>query len=256
MYYYSTSVNYLLIAAAVIPALYLLRFIYKHDSLEREPVMLLISLVVFGVISTEIALILERAGFFVLDAVLPEYSLPYLFISNFLIVGVAEELAKYVLLKLRTWKSPHFNCSFDGVVYATFVSLGFALWENINYVLMYGFETALIRAITAVPGHTCFGIFMGCWYGAAKRWDNAGDHAKAARYRKLSVIIPVILHGSYDFLASIEGSFMGLSFYPFVIGMFIASYLMVKRLSQTDKFIGNSFHTFSEGFNDNKQDQP
>ncbi len=254
MYYYSDTVNYLLIAAAVIPALYLLWFIYKHDSLEREPLHMLITLVVFGVISTEIALVLERAGFFVLDAVLPEDSLAYLFISNFLIVGVAEELAKYVLLKTRTWKSPHFNCSFDGVVYATFVSLGFALWENISYVLMYGFETAVLRALTAVPGHTCFGIFMGCWYGAAKRWANAGEPAKAAQYRRLSVIIPVILHGSYDFLASIDGSFLGLSFYPFVIVMFLISYLMVKRLSLNDKFISNSFHTFSDGFGEGDQD--
>ena len=248
MYYYSTSIDWLLIAAAVIPALFLLHFIYKHDSLEREPIGMLISLVLFGVFSTEIAILLEQAGFFVLDRIFYEDSLPYLFISNFLIVGLAEELSKYVLLKKRTWKSPHFNCSFDGVVYATFVSLGFALWENISYVLMYGFGTALLRAVTAVPGHTCFGIFMGTWYGAAKRYENAGDSAKAAKYRKLSLIIPVCLHGAYDFLATIEGGFMGLSFYPFMIAMFIISYTMVKRLSASDQFISPSFQGMDGAF--------
>ena len=132
MYYYSTTVNWLLIAAAVIPALYLLRFIYKHDSLEREPVGLLLSLVLLGVISTEIAIVLERLGYMVADALWYEDSLIYMLVTNFLIVGLAEELAKYVLLKKRTWNNPAFNCSFDGVVYATFVSLGFALWENIG----------------------------------------------------------------------------------------------------------------------------
>ncbi len=238
MYYYSTTVNWLLIAAAVIPALYLLRFIYKHDSLEREPVGLLLSLVLLGVISTEIAIVLERLGYMVADALWYEDSLIYMLVTNFLIVGLAEELAKYVLLKKRTWNNPAFNCSFDGVVYATFVSLGFALWENINYVLMYGFETALIRAITAVPGHTCFGIFMGAWYGAAKRLDNAGDHAGAKHYRRLSVIIPMLLHGAYDFLATVEEGFLGLSFYPFVLIMFVISFTMVKRLSRRETGIG------------------
>ena len=85
------------------------------------------------------------------------------------VVAFSEEGAKYFLLKRRTWNSAAFNCQFDGVVYAVFVSLGFALWENISYVLMYGLSTALVRAVTAVPGHACFGVFMGVWYGLAKR---------------------------------------------------------------------------------------
>ena len=35
--------------------------------------------------------------------------------------------------------------------------------------------TALVRAVTAVPGHACFGVFMGIWYGAARRYANEGD---------------------------------------------------------------------------------
>ena len=65
----------------------------------------------------------------------------------FVVVAISEEGFKYVLLKKRTWKSREFNCEFDGVVYAVFVSLGFALWENIFYVLSYGFATAVARLV-------------------------------------------------------------------------------------------------------------
>ena len=85
----------------------------------------------------------------------------YQIILYFVIVAIAEESSKYFFLKKRTWNNPEFNCQYDGVVYAVFVSLGFALWENINYVLSYGFSTAIVRAITAIPGHACFGVFMG-----------------------------------------------------------------------------------------------
>ena len=69
-------------------------------------------------------------------------------IMYFGIVAFSEEGAKYFLLRRRTWHSAAFNCQFDGVVYAVFVALGFALWENISYVLMYGLSTALVRAIS------------------------------------------------------------------------------------------------------------
>ncbi len=79
-------------------------------------------------------------------------STAYNVLLYFVVVALSEEGFKYLLLKKRTWYSSEFNCQFDGVVYAVFVALGFALWENISYVLMYGLGTAAIRAVTAVPG--------------------------------------------------------------------------------------------------------
>ena len=161
--------NPILIAAAVIPAVFLLVHVYRADKLEKEPAPLLISLVLYGIAATFIALLLERFGGWLLGRYFPENSTPYNVLMYFGVVAFSEEGAKYFLLKRRTWNSAAFNCQFDGVVYAVFVSLGFALWENISYVLMYGLSTALVRAVTAVPGHACFGVFMGVWYGLAKR---------------------------------------------------------------------------------------
>ncbi|MFR7744179.1 MAG: PrsW family intramembrane metalloprotease [Acutalibacteraceae bacterium] len=144
--------NPILIAAAVIPAVFLLVHVYRADKLEKEPAPLLISLVLYGIAATFIALLLERFGGWLLGRYFPENSTPYNVLMYFGVVAFSEEGAKYFLLKRRTWNSAAFNCQFDGVVYAVFVSLGFALWENISYVLMYGLSTALVRAVTAVTG--------------------------------------------------------------------------------------------------------
>ena len=137
--------NPILIAAAVIPAIFLLVHVYRADKLETEPAPLLISLVLYGIAATFIALLLERFGSWLLGRYFPENSTPYNVLMYFGVVAFSEEGAKYFLLKRRTWRSAAFNCQFDGVVYAVFVALGFALWENISYVLMYGLSTALVR---------------------------------------------------------------------------------------------------------------
>ena len=157
--------NPILIAAAAVPAVFLLIRVYHADRLEPEPSGLLLSLILRGVFATVIAMVLEELGSALLGSVYAENSLPYNIIMYFVIVAFSEEGAKYILLRRRTWRSDAFNCQFDGVVYAVFVSLGFALWENLGYVAMYGLSTALVRAVTAVPGHACFGVFMGVYYG-------------------------------------------------------------------------------------------
>ncbi len=231
------TVNPILIAAAVIPAVILLVRVERADRLEKESKRLLLSLVLFGIISTAIASLGERLGIALLDSLFEEETLLYNILLYFGVVALSEEGAKYVLLKRRTWRNPEFNCQFDGVVYSVFVSLGFALWENIGYVAYYGLTTALVRAVTAVPGHACFGVFMGTWYGLAKRCEGAGDLGAAARFRRTALIVPALLHGFYDFCATYQDSVMGLVFLAFVIIMFIAASRLVKRISANDRYI-------------------
>ena len=155
----------------------------------------------------------------------------------FVIVAFSEEGAKYILLRRRTWRSDAFNCQFDGVVYAVFVSLGFALWENLGYVAMYGLSTALVRAVTAVPGHACFGVFMGVYYGRAKRYDNDGDLVNAKRCRTMAVLMPALLHGAYDFIATMEDPNCEWVFLVFVLALFAVSLKLVHVGSHSDRYI-------------------
>jgi len=227
----------LLILAAVLPAAFLMVKVYKSDRVEREPAWLVISLVLLGMISTALAGAAEQLGDRILTSFLEEGSLGYNALFFFLVVGPAEEGFKYAVLRWRTWRNPEFNCQYDGMVYAVFVALGFALWENIGYVLMFGIQTAVARALTAVPGHACFGVFMGVWYGIAKRYDLYGEVDRSRRARRLCVCIPALLHGCYDFIASLESEVFVLVFLAFVVAMFITALRIVKRLSARDQYM-------------------
>ena len=229
--------NPILIAAAVIPAIILLVKVNKADRLEKESPSLLLSLVLFGAISTAFAALGERIGMGILGRFLPEGSLVYNILLYFLVVGGSEEGAKYLLLKKKTWRNPEFNCQFDGVVYGVFVSLGFALWENIGYTAMYGLSTALVRAVTAIPGHACFGVFMGTWYGIAKRYDAAGEAAAAEQCRKRALWVPLLLHGVYDFTATYQNAVMSFVFTAFIVWMYTSAIRVVRRISMEDRFI-------------------
>ena len=241
MYYvyrpYASYPNFILIAAAVIPAVLLLMYVYKADRLDKEPASLLGVLLLQGIICTALAAFAERIGAKLLSALFSDDSVPYQLLFYFLVVGLSEEGFKFLLLKRRTWLSPHFNCQFDGVVYAVFVSLGFALWENIDYVVMYGFGTALLRAVTAIPGHACFGVFMGAWYGLAKSHQQHG-HAKYAKIcLRLSLLCPIALHGVYDLIASSDRNGSLAVFAAFIAVMFLGAYFTVRQLSRRDRFI-------------------
>ena len=231
------SYNVVLILAAVIPAVFLMIKVYRSDRLELESHGMLLRLVVGGVLSALIALVSEWVLSGLLQLLVPSTSALFDVLLYFVVVAVSEEGAKYFMLRRRSWSSPEFNCQYDGVVYAVFVSLGFALWENISYVMHYGFQTALVRAVTAIPGHACFGVFMGVWYGMAKRREGAGDAAGSKRMRVRALLIPALLHGFYDFIASRESGAGSLVFIVFVILMFVTAYRLVRHVSDNDSYI-------------------
>lgn len=229
--------NALLISAAVIPAIVLLVMVHRADRVDKEDPALLVRLVLMGVFATTIAKLGERVGLIVLNAFFRYETVLYDVLMYFGVVAFAEEGAKYALLKRTTWGRPDFNCRFDGVVYATFVSLGFALWENIGYVMMSGLGTALVRAVTAVPGHACFGVFMGCWYARAYELERQGNAEASKSYRILSVLLPALLHGAYDYLAVAMAYQSGWYFLAFVAVLFIITYRLILRLSREDRYI-------------------
>jgi RsiW-degrading membrane proteinase PrsW (M82 family) len=78
------------------------------------------------------------------------------------------------------------------IIAGTATSLGFATFENILYVADEGLSTALIRAFTAIPCHACLGTIMGYYFARAQMLERKSELFKAW-------LIPLILHGMYDF---------------------------------------------------------
>lgn len=232
-----TAVPWELIAAAVIPALFLMSYIYRHDKLDKEPPALLGKLILGGVFAALAAIAGE--WFFA------EYFLPLLSIRTnagasiamAVMVGCVEELCKFFFLRRYSWNHLAFNYVFDGIVYAVFVSLGFAAFENISYVMQFGLSIALPRGFLAVPAHLAFAVFMGSYYGRAKYADRYGDVVKAKREIRLGCITAILLHAFYDAAAMIGTSEAFVVFAVFVLAMYVIVYRKIKNEARQDRRI-------------------
>ena len=226
------------IALTIVPALLLLRYVRSKDRLEPEPPKLIWSLVGLGGLSIIPAVLLEMGGSAILIQAADTDSVLYRVIYWFVVVGLSEELSKYVMLRLRTWKSPDYNCLFDGMVYAVAVSAGFALVENVIYLFRYGASVVFIRAVVSIPAHICFSVFMGVWYSAAKKYQIQGVPGRMRRCRRLAVLLPALTHGLFDLIADSSDVGFGLIIFgAYVIAMFIVSWRLIKKLASEDAFI-------------------
>ena len=231
---------------ALLPAVVLVVYICRKDRTDKEPPALLAKLLGYGALSCLPAIVVEL----ILSAIIERLNVRnvYLgyFLEAFVVAGLTEETCKFLFLR-TTWRSPAFDYQFDAIVYAVMVALGFAAFENVKYVYSYGFATGIVRAVTAVPGHAIFGVFMGYFYGYAKLSDYWGRDEDRGAYLVLSVVVPVLLHGTYDFIATYEYDGYAWIFVAFVVLLFAAAYRMIKKLSRDDRFIGGSDYYHYDG---------
>lgn len=238
MLFFALPIYYLVIiyvTAALVPAFFLIRYIYVHDTIETEPPLLLLNLVLWGVLAALAASMLEMIGQALLGSFVPASSPNYVFYFAFLVVAATEEGMKYLFLYRKTWRDPNFNCRFDGIVYAAFVSLGFAGFENILYVFQYGLSVALPRAILAIPGHLGFSVFMGFFYSRAKRRYDIGQITTGRIHLLLAYLAPVFLHGVYDSCCMLGSNMSTVVFLLFVAAMYFIVIRLIKRESRTDR---------------------
>lgn len=255
----------ILLVVALVPAIILCSYVFKKDRVEKEPIGLLLKLLFFGALTTIPAAMLEMGFDPVLQGFFQDNNLNfqntgltnpgfsyylYEFLHYFIGVALIEEAVKFVALVLVTKNNKEFNCFFDGLIYAVFVSLGFAALENVLYVTQYGLQVGLLRAVTAVPGHMFFAVMMGYHYS---HWKITA-HAKLAEQSLIArgeipsklpafsttksmvccLLIPTLAHGLYDFLCIVGGSTGTLALFAFIIFMYVHCFGKIKRMSLTD----------------------
>ena len=120
--------------------------------------------------------------------------------SSFLSAAWSEELLKFVILYFIVLRRNEFNEPMDGIVYGVTVSLGFATFENYDYVFRWAeewdvdpYQMAIWRSYSAVPMHGLMGCIMGFYFGMYAFSANK-------KYLILCLLIPFIIHGLYNFL--------------------------------------------------------
>ena len=68
----------------------------------------------------------------------------------------------------------------------------------------------------------------------------AGEKEKSVFFTVLSLIVPMLIHGSYDYIATLEQQNAGWYFLAFILVLFVFSYILVGQTSKNDKLIRGS----------------
>lgn len=202
-----------LIIVSLAPVFIIAFYIYLRDKYEKEPWRLLFKAMLLGVFIALPVIYAERLMSLFGNGFSGELKAGW---DAFMVAAFCEEAFKYLAFFLLIWNNKAFNDKFDGIVYATFISLGFAGIENILYVMDSGVSTGLVRAFTAVPAHAIFGISMGYFLGMARFYPK-----KQKQHLKWAFLLPFALHGIYDFILMSGIEWLLLLFVPFIIYMWV-----------------------------------
>ena len=188
--------HFVYIAAATLPAILILFYVYKQDKFP-EPRHIVIKTFIFGcAITLAIKLLIP---------VFDDYSQKhfsgetYYFFDSFIRAAFLEELFKLCVLVFYCSRKTAFDEPMDGIVYGVAASLGYAAYENIEYVLYAynepSFHVAYVRALSAVPLHALVGVVMGFLI-------TQSIFEKKHNYLNLflALSIPVLIHGFYNYI--------------------------------------------------------
>ena len=193
------NMNIIILSLAVLPVIVLAWYIYKKDKYEKEPFSMLMLAFLLGIIAIPLDILLVG----IINTIWVGSTVFYSAVWE---AGIPEELCKWALFMLVIWKNKNFNEFFDGIVYAVFISLGFACIENIMYVFgseSFGdaFQTGVMRALLSVPGHFLFAVIMGYFLGMAKFKPEQNR-----KYLILSLLCPMLAHGIFDYLIMLSSA--------------------------------------------------
>lgn len=230
----------ILIFLAFLPVLLITLYIYHKDK-NKEPTILLLKLFILGILSC--VLVIEITS--IMKIFLPfmtranRYANYFnFFLYTFIGVGFVEEFCKWIIVYFIGYNSKEFNETFDIIVYSVFVSLGFALIENIMYILsVKTLKTAFFRAISSVPTHAFIAFFMGYLLLFAKNNSIKKNNKQAQKYLLLSLLIPTFLHGLYDFCILSNIKLLVIIFIILLVVFYLITIIKIEKLSKESKTI-------------------
>ena len=227
-----------MVLLAVIPGILLFLVVWKFDTAEKESPALLAKLFAFGALSILACILLRTLGVHAFTPVFKgNHSIWFLFVDSFVLTALIEECMKFVVLKLATWKNKEFNYTFDAIVYAVVVSVGFLTAENIVYLIKYKGALEPVRLILPIFAQIIISIFMGYFYGLAKYEDASGNKRSAKLHLVEAFLVPFVMHGLFEFTWGAEKLTLFIVFAVYVaIVTCVAIYGFV-TLSRSDKMI-------------------
>ena len=253
-----------LFVLAVLPAILLMIYIYRKDRLEKEPISILIKLFIAGIVicipagTANVLFETLISSFFGITENMENISLgkflAYQIVDKLIVGAGVEESMKLlaVMWIAKPARNQENNSTFDSIVYCVFVSLGFAMFENVDYVMTYGFSVAVTRFFLSVPGHMFFSIVMGycvsMWsnFSNAKTVENANaanmiirikqPEYPAKKWLTFSFVFPWLCHFTYNFSLTLSDYELinSLFLLAVIFAVYIAGFCIIRKLSAKD----------------------
>lgn len=206
------------IMAAMAPGLALLSFFYLKDRFDPEPLGLVLRVFVFGALLVFPIMVLQ----YTFNEALELSAFWHAYFNSSLI----EEFFKWFVLYFVAYNSVEYDQFYDGIVYSVAVSLGFATMENVFYLWINGVYHALLRAALPVSGHALFGVIMGYYLSKCKFETNP---KLKKRWMIYTLLIPIALHGTYNYILLIQKDWWLWFIVPFMIGLWMYGLNKVKK---------------------------
>lgn len=213
---------------SVLPAIVILFYVYKRDHFPEPPRIVFITLLLGAGVSFPLQVLIPFAeGFLETRGFGLESSH---FFMSFIRAAFLEEGLKFLILIYYCLHLDEFNEPMDALVYGVAASIGFAVFENWEYVISgtresveFAKNVALVRAFTALPLHALAGVFMGFFLIEAV-FDK--EHRRLNLF--LSLFFPICLHGLYD-LILFSNSFSSYWAYILVFVFIVRAYFVFKK---------------------------
>lgn len=185
-------------------AIFWVWFFLRLGEREKEPKKFLLLAFGAGVIGAGVAGILDSVVEILF--IVPKYGLEgYLavedtaeLISNLpffmLLIGAVEEIAKFGAVRLTIYRTRFFDEIQDGVLYFGMAGLGFALAEDLVYMLGFGSGVAVARVIFFTPFHPATAAIVG--YFAARQKIKGESAIKTV----IALLGMIVIHALHNFL--------------------------------------------------------
>jgi protease PrsW len=183
--------------SGAIPALVAMWLVDRLDAKRPEPRRTRRLVVFWGMVSVIPALVLEMVLSSQVGARLePQVTYQGASFQAFIVAAAVEEACKIAVVYWVVWRRPEFDERMDGIVYASRAGLGFALIENVMYLLgQHSLQGQIVvwveRALLAVPGHAMWTGMIGA-LAARRRFDRRGLGLLGG------YLLAVAFHGAYD----------------------------------------------------------
>ncbi len=252
-------------------------YVYMKDRVEKEPKLLLLAMFGAGAVTFLPVYYLQKLVTGLFDLLFDSHievsllgvksfsstgaMLVHSLLCAFIGVALIGQAIKWAVLYITTRRNKNFNCLFDGVVYSTFMSLGFAFAEALRYALIDGWDTFISRFITALSAHLFFGVFMGYCFTAWKTRSVAcklekkmlsdgiitvKKGKKSTGFLVCGLLFSVAVQGAFVLNSYIDSTVSNIIFAIFSVLLYIGGFIGVRFLSSVDGSIENKAKGIAE----------